>query len=281
MAFSGIALLSQWGIALSVVALLTLLLALTVTPALLTLIGPRLFWPYTKQRFLRQAERSRTAIAEGRTYFARAGRLATGRPKSVIAVILLLSIPLIIVALNVPLSYNFYAQLPNDQPAAQGLQHLEQQFGPGYVFPTIILVTFEKPLVVGNSTNATEFTDVDSIQGLMNHTGGIASAESLTGIGGAPLSTWLNYSTLPPAQRINLEGVLPQYIGSDNRTVWFTVTPSSDGLSNAAVNSLNAIESKLNAFAGPHPEVRGGGPTAGRPPRSRTSRPRPPPPRNA
>ena len=210
MAFSGIALLSQWGIALSVAVLLTLLLALTVTPALLTLIGPRLFWPYTKQRFLRQAERSRTAIAEGRTYFARAGRLATGRPKSVIAVILLLSIPLIIVALNVPLSYNFYAQLPNDQPAAQGLQHLEQQFGPGYVFPTIILVTFEKPLVVGNSTNATEFTDVNSIQGLMNHTGGIASAESLTGIGGAPLSTWLNYSTLPPAQRINLEGVLPQ-----------------------------------------------------------------------
>ncbi|MGC2289362.1 MAG: MMPL family transporter [Thermoplasmata archaeon] len=255
MAFSGIALLSQWGIALSVAVLLTLLLALTVTPALLTLIGPRLFWPYTRERFVRQAERSRTAVATGRTYFARAGRLATGHPKAVIAVILLLSIPLIFVALNVPLSYNYYAQLPNDEPAAQGLQHLEQEFGPGYVFPTIILVTFEKPLVIGNATNATEFADVSAIQGLMNRTSGIRSADSLTGIGGAPLSTWLNYSSLPPAQRINLQGVLSQYVGSDNRTVWFTVTTSADGLSNAAVTSLNSIEGRLNTFAHQHPEV--------------------------
>ncbi|MGA7860719.1 MAG: MMPL family transporter [Thermoplasmata archaeon] len=255
MAFSGIGLLSQWGIALSVSVLITLLAALTVTPALLTLIGPRLFWPYTGQRFVRQASRSRTAAEMGETYFARAGRLATRHPKAVVGVILLLSIPLIIVALNVPLSYNFYAQLPNNQPAAQGLQHLEQQFGPGYVFPTIILVTFEKPLVVGNTTNAAEFVDVNSIQGLMNHTAGISSANSLVGIGGAPLSTWLNYSSLPPAQRIGLQRIIPQYVGSDNRTVWFTVTPSSDGLSNAAVTSLDAIEGGLNSFAPHHPEI--------------------------
>ncbi len=255
MAFSGIALLSQWGIALSVAVALTLLLALTVTPALLTLVGPRLFWPYTRERFARQAEKSRAAAAAGTTYFARAGRIATTRPKSVIAVILLLSIPLVFVALNVPLSYNFYAQLPSTQPAAEGLQHLEQQFGPGYVFPTIILVTFEEPLVVGNTTNAQEFTDVNAIQSLMNHTDGISSADSLTGTGGAPLATWLNYSSLPPAQRINLAGVLPEYIGNDNRTVWFTITPSSDGLSNAAVNSLNSIESKLGSYATAHPEI--------------------------
>lgn len=255
MAFSGIALLSQWGIALSMAVLVTLLLALTVTPALLVLIGPRLFWPYTGPRFARQAERSRTASDAGRTYFAQAGRIATNRPRSVIAVILLVSIPLVIVALNVPLSYNFYAQLPNDQPAAQGLAHLEQQFGPGYVFPTIILVTFAQPLVIGNSTNATEFTDVNAIEQLMNHTAGITSAQSLTGIGGAPLAMWVNYSTLPPAQRINLRGTLSEYIGSDNRTVWFTVTPASDGLSNAAVSSLNAIEGQMGVFEQQHPEV--------------------------
>jgi putative drug exporter of the RND superfamily len=255
MAFSGIALLSQWGIALSMAVLITLLLALTVTPALLVLIGPRLFWPYTGKRFARQAERSRTAALAGRTYFARAGRVATGHPKSVIAVILLVSIPLVFVALNVPLSYNFYAQLPSDQPAAQGLHHLEAEFGPGYVFPTIVLVTFKDPLVVGNSTNAAEFTDVSAIQGLINHTVGVSSADSLTGLSGAPLSTWLNYSILPPAQRINLQGVLSQFIGNDGRTVWFTVTPSSDGLSNAAVSSLNAIENQLSTYARQHGEV--------------------------
>ena len=256
MAFSGIALLSQWGIALSVSVLITLLLALTVTPALLTLLGPRLFWPYTRERFARQAARSRLATSEGHTYFARAGSLATGHPKAVLAVILLISVPLIYVALNVPLSYNFYGQLPNNQPAAQGLQHLEQQFGPGYVFPTIILVTFERPLVVGNSTDASEFNDVASIQSLMNHTAGISAVDSPVGISGVPASTWVNLSMLPPAQRLNLQGVLPQYLGNDERTVWFTVTTSTDGLSNAAVSSLNAIEGHLGSFAQQHPEVR-------------------------
>ncbi|MCI4353316.1 MAG: MMPL family transporter [Thermoplasmata archaeon] len=256
MAFSGIALLSQWGIALSVSVLITLLLALTVTPALLTLLGPRLFWPYTRERFARQAARSRAAALQGRTYFARAGTLATGHPMAVLAVILLVSVPLIYVALNVPLSYDFYAQLPNSQPAAQGLQHLEQQFGPGYVFPTIILVTFERPVVVGNASDAGEFTDVAAIQSLMNHTSGVSTVDSPVGIGGAPASTWVNYSTLPPAQRITLRGVLPQYVGNDGRTVWFTVTPASDGLSNAAVSSLNVIEGRLGLFEQSHPEVR-------------------------
>jgi putative drug exporter of the RND superfamily len=256
MAFSGIALLSQWGIALSAAVLITLLLALTVTPALLVLVGPRLFWPYTKERFLRQAARTRSATAEGRTYFARAGRAATSHPKSVIVVILLLSIPLILVAVSVPLSYNFYAQLPSSQPASKGLQHLEQQFGPGYVFPSVILVSFQSPLVVGNSSNPAEFMEVNAIQSLINHTSGIQSVDSPTGIGGAPLASWLNLSRLPPAERISLQGLLAQYVGNDGRTVWFTVTPTTDGLSNAAVTSLNSVEAQLGGFVVQHPEVR-------------------------
>lgn len=255
MAFSGIALLSQWGIALSAAVLLTLLLALTVTPALLVLLGPRIFWPYAKARFVRQAGRIRAASEEGRTYFARAGRAATGHPKAVIAVILLLSVPLVLVALTVPLSYNFYAQLPNDQPAENGLHHLNAQFGPGYVFPSIILVTFRQPLLQGNVTNAPEFTDANSILGIIQGTSGISTADSLTGPGGAPLSEWLNYSVLPPAERLTLHATLPQFIGNDNRTVWFTVTPSSDGLSNAAVDSLDRIEAQLGTFSNLHAEV--------------------------
>ncbi len=255
MAFSGIALLSQWGIALSVSVLLTLLLALTVTPALLRLFGPRLFWPYTKDRFRRTAEKQSRAIRDGRTYFHRAGRMATRRSKTVIGLILLVSVPLVLVAIAVPLSYNFYAQLPSSQPAASGLRALESEFGPGYVFPTVILVTFESPLLVGNATNATEFTEASAVQGLMESTAGVARVDSLLGESGAPLATWLNYSALPPAQRINLEPAVASFVGSDGRTVWYTVTPSSDGLSNAAVDSLNRIEGSVNAYAAAHPAV--------------------------
>ncbi len=43
--FSGVALLSQWGRVLSFAILITILLSLTLVPAFLKLIGPRIFWP--------------------------------------------------------------------------------------------------------------------------------------------------------------------------------------------------------------------------------------------
>ncbi len=256
MAFSGVTLLSQWGIALSVAVALTLLLALTVTPALLVLIGPRVFWPYTGSRFLRFAERNRSRIADGHTYFARAGRMSTRHPKAVLGIIILVSVPLIYVALNVPLSYNFYAQLPSNQPAAVGLQQLGHQFGPGYAFPTIILVGFQRPLLAGNVTDGPEFTEINAIASTMMRTSGIATVDSPVGSGGAPLATWLNFSSLPSAEQVNLRGALDNYLGSDQRTVWFTVTPTSDGLSNAAVASLNQMQNSLTTYVGSHPDVR-------------------------
>ncbi len=256
MAFSGVTLLSQWGIALSVAVALTLLLALTVTPALLVLIGPRIFWPYTGARFHRFAERSRSRIADGSTYFARAGRMSTRHPKAVLGIIVLVSVPLIYVALNVPLSYNFYAQLPANQPAAIGLQQLSHQFGAGYAFPTIILVGFQRPLLAANVTDGPEFTEINAIAATMMRTSGIATVDSPVGSAGAPLATWLNFSSLPPAQQVNLRGALDNYLGSDHRTVWFTVTPTSDGLSNAAVASLNQMQNRLTTYVGNHTDVR-------------------------
>jgi uncharacterized membrane protein YdfJ with MMPL/SSD domain len=264
--FSGVALLAQWGEVLSLAILITVLASLTMVPACLKLVGPRIFWPSTGERFRRRAavvaERNRTE----QTYFYRVGRATQRRPGLTVGVILLLSIPLILVALNVPLSYDFYAQLPSGHPATDGLNELGQHFGPGFAVPSFALVTFASPLLVGNSTNATEFTDLASLTTIANSTSGIASVSSPLGPGGGSLSEWLSLPTLPSAIRTNLLGLLSGFVGTDGRTVLLSLQSSASGLSVPAVNAVQSVESSFAAYASTHPEVTalafgGGAPT--------------------
>ncbi len=176
--FSGVALLAQWGAVLSLAILITVLVSLTMVPACLRLLGPRIFWPTTGERFRRQAvvvaERNRNET----TYFYRVGRGTQRRPGLTVGVILVISIPLILIALQAPLSYDFYAQLPSGHPATDGLNELGQHFGDGFAAPSFALVTLASPLVVGNSTNATEFTDIASLTAIASTTSGIAAVSS-------------------------------------------------------------------------------------------------------
>jgi uncharacterized membrane protein YdfJ with MMPL/SSD domain len=264
--FSGIALLAQWGAVLSLAILITVLISLTMVPACLKLVGPRIFWPNTGERFRRRAaivaERNRTE----QTYFYRVGRATQRRPGWTVGVILLVSVPLVLIALQVPLSYDFYQQLPSGHPATDGLNELGQHFGPGFAVPSFALVTFASPLRLGNTTNATEFTDIASLTTLANETPGIAAVSSPVGPDGGSLSQWLSLATLPSATRTNLLGVLSGFVGTDGRTLLLSLQPTASGLSVDAVNAVQSVESSFSGFSDSHPEVTalafgGGAPT--------------------
>ncbi len=255
LALSGVALLSQWGEVLSVAILITVLLSLTMIPAFLKLIGPRIFWPVTGDRFSRHAVNVRARTKNETTYFYRAGRATQRHPYAVIGAVVLVSIPLVAVALTAPLSYDFYQQLPTDQPASQGLAELGSHFGNGFAVPSFALVTFRAPLLVGNATNATEFADVAALTSLANGTAGIASAATLVGRSGAPLGAWLHLSELPATTRTNLLGVASGYIGTDGRTVLIDLVPRATGLSETAVTAVQSVESSFGGYAARHGEI--------------------------
>ncbi|HTW40292.1 MAG TPA: MMPL family transporter [Thermoplasmata archaeon] len=264
--FSGVALLAQWGAVLSLAILITLLVSLTMVPACLRLLGPRIFWPTTGERFRRRAAVVAERNAKESTYFYRVGRGTQRRPGLTVGIILLVSIPLLVLAFQVPLSYDYYAQLPSGHPATNGLNELGNQFGPGFAVPSFALVTFAAPLLEGNSTNATEFTDVAALTTLATGTSGIASVSSPVGPDGASLSQWLSLATLPSATRTNLIGVLSGFVGSDGRTVLLSIVPNSTGLSVNAVNAVSSLEGSFRGYQGSHAEISslafgGGAPT--------------------
>jgi RND superfamily putative drug exporter len=237
-----------------------------MVPACLALIGPRIFWPTTGERFRRRAVVVAERNRREQTYFYRVGRSTQRRPGLTVGVILAVSVPLVLVALQVPLSYDFYAQLPSGHSATDGLQRLGVHFGPGFATPSFALVTFSSPLLVANTTNATEFTDVATLTSIANATGGIASVSSPVGPDGATLSQWLSLSSLPTATRTNLLGLLSGFVGTDGRTVLLSLQPAASGLSAEAVSAVESVESSFSGFASSHSEVRavafgGGAPT--------------------
>ncbi len=264
--FSGVALLSQWGAVLSLAIFITILASLTMVPACLKLLGPRIFWPTTGERFRRRAAVVAEKLKTERTYFYRVGRATQRRPGVTAGIVLLLSIPLILIALQVPLSYDYYAQLPSGHPATIGLNELGDHFGAGFAVPSYALVTFASPLLVGNQTNATEFTDLAALTAIANSTGGIAAVSSPVGADGGTLGQWLSLPSLPTATRINLLAILSDFVGVDGRTVLLSLQPSASGLSVAAVDSVLSVQSSFGAYAGDHPEITavhfgGGAPT--------------------
>ncbi|MCI4336852.1 MAG: MMPL family transporter [Thermoplasmata archaeon] len=263
---SGVALLSQWGMVLSLAVLIAVLVSLTVIPALLVLVGPRIFWPQTGARFRRSAAEQESARAAERTYFYRVGRTVARRPKTVVLLVLVASLPLLYVALTATSSYDFYAQLPAGHPATDGLAKLGGTFGNGYAFPMDLLVTFAAPLIASGAPNATEWGSISSITDLVNQTSGVASVTSPVGPSGAGLVAWLSYASASPGAQAQLNATLSSFIGDDGRTVWFTIYPTASGLSAAAVGLLATLGGELSGYQASHPEVSsvafgGGAPT--------------------
>ncbi len=255
LAFSGVALLSQWGMVLSLAVLLALLVSLTIVPAFLTLLGARIFWPYTGERLRAHAADAAVRRREERTYFHRVGRRVERHPKAVVAAVLLVSVPLLYLAFTAPISYDFYAQLPAGRSATDGLTALGDHFGPGFAFPTILLATFASPLVVGSAVNATEFADLAALGEALNATPGVTAVQSPVGPYGASLVDWLSFASLPPAGQVNLRGLLAGYVGHDGRTVLLTVQPATSGLSGSTVGLLTTLRSTTDAFASAHPDL--------------------------
>jgi RND superfamily putative drug exporter len=253
---SNISFLEQIGLCILIAVGGALIVNLTVLPAILALVGPKIFWPNSGERFARYAERRRTSIETHRDPIDRAGRFATRRPLAVIGVILLLSIPVVIVALNVPVSYDITnIGLPPSNSAQLGFTQLSNEFGASYTSGSYVLVTFEAPVVSGGVPNAQEFRDIAGLAQTMNATPGVASVSTLVGEAGAPLAAWLNFSSLPPAEQIALNQTKSTYVGLDGATVLFNFQTNESGYSGSAISVLNGLESRVGSFDASHPEI--------------------------
>ncbi len=118
------------GPALAIAVAVTLLAVLTLVPAVITLLGRKLFWPSKKW----MQER------EGHT-FERVGDSLGRRPGVFAAATGLILAGLAVFAFGFNASFDFNSSLPEDEESTQALETFQEHFAAGAAEPTPIMLT--------------------------------------------------------------------------------------------------------------------------------------------
>jgi RND superfamily putative drug exporter len=114
---------------------LMLLASLTLIPALLALLGPRVFWPSRRWRKARRG-----------LIYRRLGRLIARRPALAALVSGALLVSLASGVFFFRSSYDLVSAMPSNTPSARALKMLDGAFPAGTLNPTQVFVTGRKPL---------------------------------------------------------------------------------------------------------------------------------------
>jgi putative drug exporter of the RND superfamily len=137
-----------------IVAVATMLIAsLTLIPALVTLIGPRIFWPSKSSQEEKQSR-----------VFKRLGQLIARRPALTAAVSGGILVALAVGVLFLTPSYDLTGSLPSNTKAAQAFTELKSAFPAGALNPTQVYLTSNGKLTTSNVARVrTALTQVEGV----------------------------------------------------------------------------------------------------------------------
>ncbi len=134
--------LESWGPVLSLTILLTVLLETTLVPAILSLLGPRVFTIGTLRLRRGRAETQKRAPSVEGSSFYRIARLSQRRKFLILGVIVLLAVPTTLLWFTIPTTYNLNEGLPQNLSSVQALNIVDQKFGTNEIYPTFVIVSF-------------------------------------------------------------------------------------------------------------------------------------------
>jgi putative drug exporter of the RND superfamily len=134
---------------------LMLLAALTLVPAVLSLFGTTLFWPTTP----------RAHDPARRTRSERMGAAVAKRPGIVLLTSVVVLVALATGVLNLKVTYNQLAELPQDNPSTQAYDTISSAFPAGFLGPSQVFVRSSTPL---------DPTAVNALAAKLAHTEGVA-----------------------------------------------------------------------------------------------------------
>jgi RND superfamily putative drug exporter len=118
------------GPGLAIAVIVMAMAALTLVPAIVSLIGPRVFWP--SKGWQRPPKN---------TLFQRLGQFTGARPAVVAVISGGLMLALALCALAVKTDFDQFSQLPKNTESSQGLDDLQRGFPIGALNPTTVYVT--------------------------------------------------------------------------------------------------------------------------------------------
>jgi RND superfamily putative drug exporter len=208
-----------------------LLLALTLLPSILVLLGDRIFWP---SRFDRAERTNRES------YFTRSARFAIKYAKVLLLVAVVITIPTTYIVLTTPTSYDYISSMP-DSESKEGLVVLEDGFGGGRIIPTDVgmdLITS-----VYDATGHWNVTNLDAIEGLCQELADMENVEEVispTRPYGEPID-YANVSGNMTIEAVLYDQYMRTMVGENSTAVLIKVIFQEEPFSSNSIVSINTI----------------------------------------
>lgn len=235
--------------------LVALLVALTLVPAVISMVAGRTFWPNSGARFARYSSSYVAKLQGKRGYFSRSGAFSVKRAKVLIVLALFVTGPALYVYATTTPDFNFISAAPSSLQSIQASNILADSFGGGKVFPTYVVMTFDRPVVVGTSFDPQEMGTVQAAMAMIAASPGVRNVTGPAMPFGKPVDfASLNYSTSGGKRTFDS---MMQGVGKDNRTILVTITYGIDPYSTAAIADAQALRYSLHSDFGSAPGVTG------------------------
>ncbi len=244
MGLSSFSMVQTMGLVLGMAIVVALLVALTLIPSLLMLLGNRIFWPTTGDRWKRFTEKTMQKRKDGRHgYFHRAAKFSVRHAKVILVASALVSVPATYLYLTTETSFDFIGSMGTSE-STTGMNAMSADFGAGRIMPTDIV--FAGSIVVYNGTNF-NMAYLDAIENVSKTVAGNSLVQQVTGPT-RPYGTAIDYhniSSLPAETQAQTVQAMLQSVGKDNRSVLLTVVLKDQPMAAKSVNLMPTLRSEV------------------------------------
>jgi RND superfamily putative drug exporter len=248
LAFTSVVYLRTIGYVVGLGVLVALLVALTMVPAVVSMVGGRVFWPYSGERFTRYSLSVLQKLRMRRGYFSRSGAFAVKRAWVLIVLALVATGPALYVYATTTPTFDFLSAAPSSLESISASNQLTAAFGSGTLFPTYVVMTFSQPVVVGRAFNGSEMGEVQRVTSYLQASPDVRNVTSPTLVYGRQV----DYDRINPSTgegATTFAGVL-QSVGRDNKTVLFTINFNIDPDSAKAISDAQSMRQTLHSVYG-------------------------------
>jgi len=236
------------GIIIGLAIGISLLVALTLVPSLIMLLGNRIFWPTRGARWYRFAEKVMERRSQGhRGYFHKAATFSINHAKTVLVAALLISVPTTYIFLSADTSFDFISGMSSGVESNEGIRAMTDAFGGGRIMPTEIAVVFDAPVYSDGNFSLDILQSVDDIAAVIAATDNV---KQVTGPTNPQVDhiDYVNLSSMAPELRASYVALMLGYVGVDDHTVLFTVILEEGPMAPESLDTIQELRNELAAL---------------------------------
>lgn len=244
------------GVIISGAIIIALLVALTLIPSILMLVGNKIFWPTTGRRwdnYVHKFMEKKRAGNHG--YFHKAATFSVNHAKVVLVAAILVTVPTTYLFVTAETSFDFIGVM-GDSESINGMKAMTDDFGAGSIQPTQIVIVSD--VVIYNGT-AFNYEYLDAVENITASISAESEVQKVTGMTRpyGELIDYRNLDSFSDEERAQILSAMLSCMGNDNRSILLTVILADQPQSADSVDFIHDLRDEMVVWKGQESQLVG------------------------